>query len=573
VRSMRTVVNSGSSALVWVGFLFLAFTTTATGSKVTGPEVDTPLGRVRGRQIGVKGTDRLVNVFLGIPFAQAPLGPLRFSAPLPAQPWEGVRDASTDPPMCLQDVKRMNNSRFTLNGKHQLFSVSEDCLVLNIYSPAETTSETRRPVMVWIHGGSLIVGSATSQDGSALAAYGDVVVVTVQYRLGLLGFFSTGDKHVPGNQGFLDVVAALHWVQENITPFGGDVNCVTIFGGSAGGAIVSALVLSPMATGLFHRAIAQSGVITLPGFMEPNPWPKAQNVARSFACNSDSPAELVQCLQQKNGQELITSLSNNLVSSYTIDGSFFPQSPQELINERQFHSVPFLLGVNNHEFGWLIPKAWGILDKMEQMSQEDMKAILRRFLTDLDVPPEMMFTIIDEYIDNHSDAQARRHSFQELMGDILFCIPTLNFSRNLQDSGGSVFFYEFQHLPSSFVKIKPAWVKADHGAESAFMFGGPFLMDERSLLAFPEATEEEKQLSLTMMAQWTHFARTGDPNGKGLPAWPRFSKSEQYLEIGLVPRIKQKLKEARMQFWTETLPRRIQQWHQQQKSRKVSEEL
>ncbi|XP_047385986.1 carboxylesterase 3 [Sciurus carolinensis] len=569
---MKRVVNAGSSALVWVGCLFLAFTTTATEPQVTGPEVDTPLGRVRGQQVGVKGTDRLVNVFLGIPFAQAPLGPLRFSAPLPAQPWEGVRDASTDPPMCLQDVKRMDTSRFILNGKHQLFSVSEDCLVLNIYSPAEATEGSRKPVMVWIHGGSLMVGSATSQDGSALAAYGDVLVVTVQYRLGIFGFFSTGDKHVPGNQGFLDVVAALRWVQGNITPFGGDVNCVTIFGESAGGTIVSALVLSPMATGLFHRAIAQSGVITMPGLMELNPWPKTQNVARSLACSSDSPAELVQCLQQKKGQELI-NLSNNLVSSYTIDGSFFPKSPRELLKEGQFYSVPFLLGVNNHEFAWLIPRAWGLMDKMEQMSREDMLTILRPFMMDSDVPPEMMVTIIDEYVDSNSDAQARRHSFQEMMGDVLIYFPALNFSRNLQDSGGPVFFYEFQHPPSSFAKIKPAWVKADHGAESTFMFGGPFLMNERSLLAFPEATEEEKQLSLTMMAQWTQFARTGDPNGKGLPPWPQFNKSEQYLEIGPMPRIRQKLKKARMQFWTETLPNKIQQWHQQQKRRKSQEDL
>lgn len=332
-------------------------------------------------------------------------------------------------------------------------------------------------------------------------------------------------------------------------------------------------VLSPMATGLFHRAIAQSGVITIRGIMETNPWPKIQNAARSLACSSDSPEELVQCLQQKKGQELITNLSNKMISSYTIDGSFFPKSPQELLMEGQFHSVPFLLGVNNHEFGWIIPRAFGLLDKMEQMSQEDMLAIMRNFLPDSDVPTEMMFTILDEYIDSNSNAQARFHSFQELMGDILICIPTLNFSRNLQDSGGPIFFYEFQHPPSSFVKIKPAWVKADHGAESAFIFGGPFLMDERSLLAFPEATEEEKQLSLTMMAQWTQFARTGDPNGKGLPPWPQFNKSQQYLEIDLVPRIRQKPKEARMQFWTETLPSRIQQWHQQQKSRKVPEEL
>uniref|UniRef100_A0A8C0ZRC3 Carboxylic ester hydrolase n=1 Tax=Castor canadensis TaxID=51338 RepID=A0A8C0ZRC3_CASCN len=527
VKIMGMVVKTACSVLVWVTCLLLTFPATVTGSKVTQPEVDTPLGRVRGRQVSVKDTDRLVNVFLSIPFAQAPLGPLRFAAPHPVEPWEGVRDARMNPPMCLQDVERMNHGRFTLNGKHQIFLTSEDCLFLNIYSPAEATAGAQKPVMVWIHGGAMKVGSATSQDGSALAAYGDVVVVTVQYRLGTLGSFSTGDKFIPGNQGFIDVMAALRWVQGNIASFGGDPNCVTIFGGSAGGVIVSSLVLSPMASGLFHRAISQSGVITIPGILESNPWPKVQSFADSLACSSDSPAELVQCLRQKDGEELIRTKMG----------------------------------------------AWGLWDKMKDMSKEDMLVIMKPFLSSLDVPPEMMSTVIDEYLDSGSDAQARCHAFQEVMGDILFNIATLNFSRNLKEAGAPVFFYEFQHTPSCFAKIKPAWVKADHGAESSFIFGGPFLMDESSLLAFPEATEEEKQLSLTMIAQWTHFARTGNPNGKGLPPWPQFDQLEQYLEINLVPQIKQKPKAARMQFWTETLPSKIQQWHQQQKSRKATEEL
>ncbi|XP_008048828.1 carboxylesterase 3 isoform X2 [Carlito syrichta] len=568
---MGAAVRVESRVLVGVACLLLAFPATATRPKVAQPEVETTLGRVRGRQVDVKGTDHLVNVFLGIPFAQPPLGPHRFSAPRPAQPWEGVRDASIAPPMCLQDVERMDNNRFMLNGKHQIFSISEDCLVLNIYSPAEATTGGRRPVMLWIHGGSLSVGAATSYDGSALAAYGDVVVVTVQYRLGVFGFFSTEDEHSPGNQGFLDVVAALHWVQENITPFGGDPNCVTIAGTSAGGCIVSALVLSPVAAGLFHRAIAQSGVITTPLFMMDNTWLLAQNIANSVACNSSSPAEMLQCLRQKEGKELILTKKLNITSlSFTIDGTFFPKSPKELLREKQIHSVPFLLGVNNHEFSWLILRGWGILDKMDQMSWEDMLAFSTPFLSRMDVIPEMLPSITDEYLESDSDVQARRHAFVELMSDILINFPTLIFSRSLRDSGSPVFFYEFQHRPSSFAKIKPAWVKTDHGAEVAFMFGGPFLMDEISLL---EATEEEKQLSLTMMAQWIHFARTGNPNGKGLPPWPQFDQLEQYLEINIMPRVGQKLRKAWMQFWAETLPRKIQEWHQKQKGREAPEEL
>ncbi|XP_051024931.1 carboxylesterase 3 [Acomys russatus] len=570
MRNTRAMVQAGSSVLGWVTCLLLAFPATVTGPKVIPPEVDTLLGRVRGRQVGVKGTDRMVNVFLGVPFAQAPLGPLRFSAPLPPQPWEGVRDATTNPPMCLQDGERMSNSRFTLNEKFQIFSVSEDCLILNVYSPADITAGARKPVMVWIHGGSLMVGAATSQDGSALAAYGDVVVVTVQYRLGIFGFLSTGDKHMPGNQGLLDVVAALHWVQGNIAPFGGDPNCVTIFGNSVGGMIVSFLVLSPVSAGLFHRAISQSGVVTNM-MKEMDPGPVAQSFANSMACSSVSSAELVQCLLRKEGKELIKQ--KNVRISYVINDSFFPQSPETLLTEKQFPTVPYLLGVNNHEFGWLMFKVWGILDKLEHLSKEDLLETSRPFLAILDVPHEVMSTIIDEYLGNASDAAATRYAFQELLGDIMFVIPTLNFSRHLQGAGCPVFLYEFQHTPSSFAKFKPAWVKADHGSESAFVFGGPFLTDESSLLAFPEATEEEKQLSLTMMAQWTQFAYTGNPNAKGLPPWPQLNQLEQYLEIGVEPQTGVKLKKERLQFWTETLPGKIQKWQQHQKSRKASEEL
>nr|AAH57187.1 Es31 protein [Mus musculus]AAH57188.1 Es31 protein [Mus musculus] len=568
---METTAQAGSSVRVWMACLLLIFPTTVIGPKVTQPEVDTPLGRVRGRQVGVKDTDRMVNVFLGIPFAQAPLGPLRFSAPLPPQPWEGVRDASINPPMCLQDVERMSNSRFTLNEKMKIFPISEDCLTLNIYSPTEITAGDKRPVMVWIHGGSLLVGSSTSHDGSALAAYGDVVVVTVQYRLGIFGFLSTGDKHMPGNRGFLDVVAALRWVQGNIAPFGGDPNCVTIFGNSAGGIIVSSLLLSPMSAGLFHRAISQSGVVISKILEDLNAWSEAQNFANSVACGSASPAELVQCLLQKEGKDLITKKNVNI--SYTVNDSFFPQRPQKLLANKQFPTVPYLLGVTNHEFGWLLLKFWNILDKMEHLSQEDLLENSRPLLAHMQLPPEIMPTVIDEYLDNGSDESATRYALQELLGDITLVIPTLIFSKYLQDAGCPVFLYEFQHTPSSFAKFKPAWVKADHSSENAFVFGGPFLTDESSLLAFPEATEEEKQLSLTMMAQWSQFARTGNPNGKGLPPWPQLNQLEQYLEIGLEPRTGVKLKKGRLQFWTETLPRKIQEWHREQRSRKVPEEL
>uniref|UniRef100_A0A671N1P5 Carboxylic ester hydrolase n=1 Tax=Sinocyclocheilus anshuiensis TaxID=1608454 RepID=A0A671N1P5_9TELE len=234
------------------------------------------LGSLRGAFLTVKGKDTIVNSYLGVPFAKPPVGPLRLVRPQPAEKWDGVRDATKQPPMCIQDRQSSVIELEFLAMDVEIPEVSEYCLYLNIYTPVKPGEDAKLPVMVWIHGGGLSLGSASVYDGSVLSAYHDVVVVLIQYRLGLLGFFSTGDEHAPGNYGLLDQVAALQWVQENIYSFGGDPGSVTIFGESAGGISVSTLILSPLASGLFHRAIAESGTAFWDGLVMGNPLLRAQ---------------------------------------------------------------------------------------------------------------------------------------------------------------------------------------------------------------------------------------------------------------------------------------------------------
>ncbi|KAJ8382607.1 hypothetical protein SKAU_G00033850 [Synaphobranchus kaupii] len=207
-----------------------------------GPLVTLQSGSLRGKYVNVKGVETLVHTYLSVPFAQPPIGPLRLAPPLPVEPWEGERDATQKPLMCLQNRAFVLDLVEKMAMHMEVPDVSEDCLYLDIYTPATSTADSKLPVMVWIHGGGFVMGSSSLQDASPLAAYQDVVVVVIQYRLGILGFFSTGDGHAPGNIGLLDQVAALHWVQKNIHSFGGDPGLVTIFGESAGGTSVSLLV-------------------------------------------------------------------------------------------------------------------------------------------------------------------------------------------------------------------------------------------------------------------------------------------------------------------------------------------
>lgn len=558
---MATEKNTLLSLILTAGITALV----ATGQKAEQPEVVTKYGTARGYQFKVDAAERSVNVFLGLPFAKAPVGPLRFSEPQPPEPWKGVRDATSYPPMCLQDkvLGQFLSDVITNRKEKVILQMSEDCLYLNIYTPVSTEKQEKLPVFVWIHGGGLAFGSASPYDGSALAAFDNVVVVTIQYRLGIVGYFSTGDKYARGNWGYLDQVAALQWIQENIIHFGGDPGSVTICGESAGGISVSALVLSPLAKGLFHKAISESGTAIRTLFTD-KPEEEAQRIAAASGCEKSSSAALVECLREKTEEEMeqitlkmdMTTLKvcytspgkceqPSMFISSTVDGVFFPKSPRELLSEKAINAVPYIIGVNNCEFGWVIPEMMKVPDFTEGLDKEVARQVLQSsfVLSFKSVPSDIVDLVFNEYIGKAESRAQVRDGLLDAIGDHMFVFPAIEVARYHRDAGHPVYFYEFQHRPSSATGVVPEFVKADHGDEIAFVFGKPFLAGN--------ATEEENKLSRAVMKYWTNFARYGNPNGEGLVHWPQYDLDERYLEIDLIQKAAKKLKEDKMEFWVQ----------------------
>ncbi|XP_063801978.1 fatty acyl-CoA hydrolase precursor, medium chain-like [Pseudophryne corroboree] len=530
----------------------------AAGQEEDRPLVVTQYGKLRGKTVAVKETDRTVHAFHGVPFAKPPVGPLRLASPEPPEPWGSVREATEQPPMCLQNVEIVEELMKTLKDRITLPPVSEDCLYLNIFSPADREQNARLPVMVFIHGGGLTMGAALMFEGVALSAYENVVVVSIQYRLGLMGFLSSGDEQLPGNYGFLDQVQALRWVQGNIVNFGGDPNSVTIFGESAGGVSVSVLMVSPLAKGLFHRAIAESGVAIIPGFIANSV--KEVIFTRNIVSNVSGcdQNKMLDCFRTKTEEEIIAIASSlkSLPLPGSIDGTFFPKPVEQILADKETSPVPFMTGVTEQEFGWMIPMALNISGFREGMDRETAHKVLENIPL---LGPLVGSTslLLDEYLGDATDPAVIRNRLFDLCGDFMFVMPALKKSKYHRDAGNPVYFYEFQRRPSIFKDSKPDFVKADHGDELFFVIGGPFMPE--GLLFTGAAEEEEKVLSKTVMKYWANFARTGNPNGPGLTHWPQYGQDESYLKINLEQASATGLKADKYKFWTTSLPERLQE--------------
>jgi para-nitrobenzyl esterase len=510
----------------------------------TRPRVRVDAGIVEGSYLGA---DSALSVFKGIPFAAPPVGALRWKPPGPVAPWNGVRTATAFGPACAQ--KRYSVDWFDRITKRvgghappeAIPPFAEDCLYLSVWT-GHLREPSARPVMVWVHGGGDVDGWAThgSIDGEQLAR-GGAVVVMIEYRLGALGFLadsalSAESPHrVSGNYGLLDQIAALQWVRRNIAAFGGDPTRVTIFGQSAGAVNVTCLMMSPLAKGLFHRVIAQSGACTgpLPELRRPvmgfTPLAPVEATGKALArkLGVDRAPDALAAMRATSADSIIAATADNADNGeLTVEGWAIPSQPDLALSRGEQADVPLLIGSNE--------------DEMRSLAREMPVKRMRDYPNDLFVAlggnpvlRPLMPQILTAYPATDT-ASAQRRLF-EASSDWAGS-GARYMARAMRNRGErNVYVYRFTHvIPSAGGREMGAF----HGAETPFVFGND--------MGYPKSDRDEA-LGEAIRGYWLNFAATGDPNGKGLPEWPAYDSSrDSYLELGDAIRSREHLRT--MQF-------------------------
>ncbi len=458
---------------------------------------------------------RNIRVFRGLPYAEPPLGSRRFASPEPVTSWQESRNAGTFAAACPQP-----DATNAFVWSRDPFETSEVCLYLNIWSRAD--SDTAKPVMVWFHGGAHTTGFAHARifDGVEFAA-NDVVLVTVNYRLGALGFLAhpllkeANEGHA-GNWGLMDKIQALKWIQSNIDAFGGDPGNVTIFGQSAGSQSVCSLMASPMARGLFHKAIGQSAACVLPSIEKDadglvrgqrlidtalDGRPATLDAMRSLA------AEQLVSAQQASGWDQ--------KSRITIDGRVLPEHPSQVFAQGRQAAIPLLVGSLANEGEQLFPVN-------HKLTDDELVAQVSRISS---TPDELLALYANER------ARSPGHALHALLTDRFFALDMRSWADAQTRVHDRVYLYFMNHVPPAFKLYAPSNPEllldggprsagAYHSGDLAYVFGNTRKIGLHW-------NEDDHALSAVMIRYWTQFARTGNPNGEGLPAWPAYDPQRQ----------------------------------------------
>ena len=485
--ALRFGVLAGAAALI----LAICIPGSEARAQTPAPVVKTSSGAVRGT------TRDQVRQYFGIPYAAPPVGPLRWRAPQPAASWTGVREAAKFGATCAQ-LKTL--------GDFADPSTSEDCLFINVFAPEKKGA--KKPVMAWIHGGGLTVGQSDGHDGSGLAAQEDVVVVTLNYRLGVLGFLAhpaldDGGKAV--NLGLLDQQLALKWVKDNIAAFGGDPGNVTIFGESAGGLSVAAHLASPFSKGLFQRAIIESGY----AYTATVPLSTAEQNGRDFAVAMGCPDQSAACLRQVPVEKILTG--GRFFKGLTIDNYNLKSTLQQAYESGNFNRVPVLLGSNKDESRWFVALAEHTSGHVVNADDYPKRLATAYSASAKAVEAQYSLSAFNSPSEALSAAQSDK-----------FVCPNLP-AADAISKFAPVFEYEFadQNAPT-FEKASFPY-KAYHTAEIQYLFPGFKGVFKGPA---PDLSKDQQRLADQLKSYWATFARTGDPNSGRTPVWPRYRKDQ-----------------------------------------------
>ncbi|XP_058434463.1 cholinesterase isoform X4 [Marmota monax] len=474
--------------------------------------ITTKIGKVRGMSLSVLGGT--VTAFLGIPYAQPPLGMLRFKKPQPLNKWSDIWNATKYANSCYQNIDESFPGFPGSKMWNPNTDLSEDCLYLNVWVPAPKPKNAT--VMIWIYGGGFQTGTSSLHvyDGKFLARVERVIVVSMNYRVGALGFLALpGNQEAPGNMGLFDQQLALQWVHKNIAAFGGNPKSVTLFGESAGAASVSFHLLSPRSHPLFTRAILQSGSSNAPWAVI-SPY-EARNrtltLAKFIGCSSENETEIIRCLQNKDPQEIL--LNEVFVLPYdtllsvkfgpTVDGDFLADMPDTLLQLGQFKKTQILVGVNKDEgTAFLVYGVPGFSkDNNSIITRREFQEGLKMFFEG--VSEFGKESILFHYADWLDDQRPEnyREALDDVVGDYNIIRPALEFTKKFSDLGNNAFFYYFEHRSSKLPW--PEWMGVMHGYEIEFVFGLPL---ERRV----NYTRAEEILSRFIMKCWANFAKYGE---------------------------------------------------------------